>query len=323
MSGGVKGAVWTDRGIIYSPAAKAGLFRVGEDGGAPEALTVPDASKGEVSHRWPAALPDGRHLLFTIKKEGITSFDQAEIAVLDLEAKSWTTIIRGGSFGRYLATGHIAYVRGGSIVAVPYDVRSSKVTGPAFTVLSNVMTEPGSGAAQFAIAADAGCARVRPRWAEHPSTRSWSGFDRHGTFTPVGAPLAPYYDPRLAGWESHRSDVVRRDRHGRRVRHHPRLVGASEVGREYDADLVASRRASASGVLRPGRRRTTAVSGRRRRHGAMRRVPLDIPGLEARLLVEKSQTVSGSFIDSRAACIPPASTARPRVSVSRVPPRRT
>src|SRR5262249_18106243 len=84
-AGGSKGAVWTERGIVFSPAAKAGLMLVGENGGAAQTLTVPDASTGEVSHRWPSALPDGRHLLFTIKKEGITSFDQGEIALLDLD----------------------------------------------------------------------------------------------------------------------------------------------------------------------------------------------------------------------------------------------
>jgi hypothetical protein len=72
--GGMKGAAWTSRGIVFSAAAKAGLFLVGENGGSPETLTVPDASHGEVSHRWPRALADGRHLLFTIKTEGITSF---------------------------------------------------------------------------------------------------------------------------------------------------------------------------------------------------------------------------------------------------------
>ena len=72
---------------MFSPAAKAGLVLVREGGGPLETLTVPDASKGEVSHRWPSALPDGRHVLFTIKKEGITSFDQGEIALLDLETR--------------------------------------------------------------------------------------------------------------------------------------------------------------------------------------------------------------------------------------------
>jgi serine/threonine protein kinase/dipeptidyl aminopeptidase/acylaminoacyl peptidase len=195
--GGTKGAVWTRRGIVFSPAAKAGLMLVQETGGTLETLTVPDVSHGEVSHRWPAALPDGRHLLFTIKKEGIMSFDQGEIALLDLETKSWQTVIRGGSFARYLPTGHIVYARDGALVAVPFDLRSERITGPAVVVLQNVMTAPGSGAAQFAVASDAGALVFIPGGADIPRNELvW--LDRRGNVTPVGAPLEPYYLPRLS-----------------------------------------------------------------------------------------------------------------------------
>jgi Tol biopolymer transport system component len=160
-------------------------------------LTVPDASQGEVSHRWPSALPDGRHLLFTIKKEGITSFDQGEIALLDLETKSWTTLLKGGSFASYLPTGHIVYARGGAILAVPFDLRDEKVTGPPVTVQTNVMMEPGSGAAQFAIAPDAGVLLYVPG-GPNIQRRELVWFDRHGNIAPVGAPLEPYYIPKLS-----------------------------------------------------------------------------------------------------------------------------
>jgi hypothetical protein len=196
-AGGTKGAVWTDRGIVFSSAAKAGLMRVGDNGGAVETLTVPDASKGEVSHRWPDALPDGRHLLFTIKKEGITSFDQGEIALLDLETKSWKTLIRGGSFGKYLPTGHIVYARDGAIVAVPFDLGSGEVQGAPMKVLADVMTEPGSGAAQFAVASEAGALVFVPGGADiQRNELVW--LDRQGNVTPVGAPLEPYYSPFLS-----------------------------------------------------------------------------------------------------------------------------
>ena len=296
-TGGVKGAVWTDRGIVFSPAAKAGLFLVGEDGGVPELLTVPDASKGEVSHRWPAALPDGRHLLFTIKKEGITSFDQAEIAVLDLEAKSWTTIIRGGTFARYLPTGHIVYARAGSIVAVPYDLRSSKVTGPPFTVLSNVMTEPGSGAAQIAVAADAGALAYVPGG---PNIRreEFVWLDHHGTVTPLGAPLAPYYDSKLSP-------------DGARIA--ATSFGATDTVVVYDIARGSSMQPKTEGNTsliswHPDGRQLLVSSdregGEQRLYltdsdgtGAMRRVPLDVPGMEARLLVKTPDGVELIYRD--------------------------
>jgi serine/threonine-protein kinase len=195
--GGAKGAAWTERGIVFAPAAKSGLMVVGENGGNPESLTVPDAAKGEVSHRWPCALPDGRHLLFTIKKEGITSFDEGEIALLDLDTKSWKTLIRGGSFARYLPTGQIVYARDGRILAVPFDLRSGQVIGSPVPVLTNVMTAPGSGAAQFAVASGAGAVVFVPGGPDIQRTELvW--LDRRGNVTPVGAPLEPYYSPFLS-----------------------------------------------------------------------------------------------------------------------------
>ena len=290
--GGTKGATWTDRGIVFAPAAKAGLFRVGEDGGTVEPLTTPDASRGEVSHRWPDALPDGRHVLFTIKKEGITTFDEGEIAVLDLESKSWTTIIQGGSFARYLSTGHVAYARAGSVVAVPFDLRSLKVTGPPFTVLSNVMTEPGSGAAQFAVAADTGALVYVPGGPNiHREELVW--IDRHGTITPVGAPLQPYYDPKLSP-------------DGTRIA--ATSFGATDTVVVYDIARGSSLQAKSAGntALRgwhPDGKQLLVSSdaeGGAEQHlyltgadgtGAMRRIALDVSGLESLLLAKTPEGV--------------------------------
>src|SRR6185503_417741 len=152
----LKGAAWAPEGIIFSPGAKAGLVLVKEGGGPLETLTIPDAKKGEVSHRWPTVLPDGRHVLFTIKKEGITTFDQGEIALLDLRTREYRTLTRGGTFARYLPTGQIVFTRGATILAANLDVDGGRLVGTPLPVLDEVMTEPGSGAAQYAVARDSG-----------------------------------------------------------------------------------------------------------------------------------------------------------------------
>src|SRR5262245_5553763 len=187
----LKGATWTPRGIVLAPAAKSGLVLVQSSGGPLETLTVPDASKGEVSHRWPSALPDGRHVLFTIKKEGITSFDQAEIALLDLETRTVTTLLQGGSFARWLPDGRILFARGATLMAVPLDVASARVTGAPALFAEGVMTEPGSGAAQFAVASGTGAFVFVPGGAD-VARKELTWIDRHGAATPVGAPPQHY-----------------------------------------------------------------------------------------------------------------------------------
>ena len=189
----LKGATWSPAGIILSPAAKSGLVLVKEGGGPLETLTVPDAAKGEVSHRWPYALPDGRHVLFTVKKEGITTFDEGEIALLDLRTRAYTVLLRGGTYARYLpAARQIVFARGSSLMAVPLDLDRGEVEGQPVTVADGVMVEPGSGAAQYAVAQDAGTLVYVPGGA-NVVRHELAWIDRAGTMTPIGAPAQPYY----------------------------------------------------------------------------------------------------------------------------------
>src|SRR6185436_20615535 len=100
-------------------------------------------------------------------------------------------LVRGGSFARYLPTGHLVFARGGAILAVPFDLRAGKVTGPPVTVLEGVMTEPGSGAAQFAVASEAGSLLYVPG-GPNIKRKEFVWVDREGRTTSCGAPLAPY-----------------------------------------------------------------------------------------------------------------------------------
>jgi serine/threonine-protein kinase len=188
----LKGATWSSAGIVFSPAAKAGLVLVREEGGPLETLTVPDAAKGEVSHRWPSALPDGRHVLFTIKKEGIATFDQGEIALLDLGTRTYKILVHGGTFARYLPAGQIVFTRGDSILAVGFDLRKEQVEGQPVPITQGVMTEPGSGAAQYAVARDAGTLVLVPGGVNVVRDELiW--IDRQGAVTSIGAPQQPYH----------------------------------------------------------------------------------------------------------------------------------
>ena len=71
---------------------------VSADGGKIEALTTPDKTGREASHRLPQWLPDGKGLLFTIMKE---PFDlQPQITVLDLKSRKWRVLIEDAADAR-------------------------------------------------------------------------------------------------------------------------------------------------------------------------------------------------------------------------------
>ena len=142
------GATWAPDGAIYY--SHAGLWKISASGGPPQKLTEPNWAAGENSHFWPQLLPDGKHILFTIGTEQITSFDDAQIAVLSLETGKWKVVLEGGACARYIA-GNLIFGRSGNLYTVPFDLHSLSVTGPRRKIVDDVLTEPSTGAAHFDV----------------------------------------------------------------------------------------------------------------------------------------------------------------------------
>jgi serine/threonine-protein kinase len=188
-----KGAVWTEtRGILLSERANSGISRIDPEGGEPTVVTVPDLAAGERSHRWPAVLPGERHALVTVKLRDITTFDDALIALVDLDAGTWTTIIEGGSDARYVPTGHIVYAHGGNLLAVPFDLDTLTVADvPPVIVEEGVVTDPASGLAQFDFS-DNGTLVFMPG-DPHVEQAELQWVDRAGNTTPTAFPPVRYY----------------------------------------------------------------------------------------------------------------------------------
>jgi len=151
ITGAGRGATWAADGSIYfAPGSDGGLWQISASGVAPRKITKPNRSAGENSHRWPEMLPDGKHLLFTIRTDSIASFSDASIAVLSLETGKWNVVLEGGTCARY-AVGNLIFGRGGNLYAAPFDLKTLTVTGPRRKVVDGVVTVASSGAAHFAI----------------------------------------------------------------------------------------------------------------------------------------------------------------------------
>jgi serine/threonine-protein kinase len=144
-----RGASWGDDGkIVYAPHVTSGLYRVDAGGGEPEQLTDPETGDNVRSHRWPHVLPGGKAVLFTVQPNG-SSFDEAQIEVLDLETGERSVVARGGSFPRYVPTGHVAYVHEGTMFAVPFDAQTLRTTGSPVPVVEQVAYDVRNGGAQM------------------------------------------------------------------------------------------------------------------------------------------------------------------------------
>jgi serine/threonine-protein kinase len=195
------GATWTDSGSIVLGSG-SGLVRVPSAGGPVTPVTAPDGSKNE-RHLLPHALPGGEAVLFTAVVGD--AWDAARVVLLMLDSGEQRVLIDGGADARYVSSGHLAYMKSGTLMVVPFDRRSLRVTGEPVAWIEGVMqavnapnTDDETGAGQFVVS-DAGIL-LYVTGGTHPlreSSLTWS--DRAGMTQPVAsATPRSYLYPRLS-----------------------------------------------------------------------------------------------------------------------------
>ena len=144
------GATWGTDGTLVLTGNWGQPLRIRDpDTGELSELAPVDTEGGEGAHLWPQMLPGDRRAIFTIWTGA--SWDEALIAVVDLETGARTIIMRDGTYGRYAASGHLVFWRGGTLMAAPFDLATATVTGPSVSVVDGVRLVVGSGSADFAI----------------------------------------------------------------------------------------------------------------------------------------------------------------------------
>ena len=142
-----RGGTWDkDGNIIAALSGVTGLSRVPSAGGPPTPVT--DLRNGELTHRWPQILPRGNAVLFTAHT-ATNGFDRANIEVMSLADKSRKTLVRGGTYSRYLPSGHLVYVNRGTLFAVPFDADRLEVHGTPAPVLDQIGYNAQVGSAQL------------------------------------------------------------------------------------------------------------------------------------------------------------------------------
>ncbi|HTI39785.1 MAG TPA: protein kinase [Vicinamibacterales bacterium] len=172
------GAAWGPDGTIVFVGTD-GLIRVSSDGGEPESLTR--VTKGEIAHVRPQFLPDGRRILFTVKRP-----NRADFAVLDLKTRAYQLVANAGGNGRYVSSGHLVYERGGTVFARPFDLASLTPPGPEVPVIEGVSVDTPDGGGDYSVSDSGLLVYSAVPTSEKGTTLAW--VDRKGSPTALPGP---------------------------------------------------------------------------------------------------------------------------------------
>jgi serine/threonine-protein kinase len=159
----IQGASWGEDGTIVFGLDWGQPLRVTRRTASETVdLTRLDVTAGEGAHLWPQILPGNKAVLFTIWT-GAPTWDEARLAVADLETGQHTVVLRGGASGRYAASGHLVFWRGNALMAVPFDIGTLEVTGEPVRVITDVRLNNGNGSAHFALSQTGTLAYIKGR----------------------------------------------------------------------------------------------------------------------------------------------------------------
>jgi serine/threonine-protein kinase len=195
------GATWAEDGTIYF-SRRGDIFKVSAAGGTASALQTRDTAGARGRDVLPFVLPGGKTLLFTSAPAG---WDTATIVLQPLDGGTRRVLMQNGTDARYVSSGHLLFMRNGTLMAVPFDVRSQQLTGSPVPVIENVMhslnTPNGAdetAAGQFAVSTSG--TLLYASGGISPNTESslvW--VDRKGAAQPLpGSPTGSFTEMRLS-----------------------------------------------------------------------------------------------------------------------------
>jgi Tol biopolymer transport system component len=188
------GGAWSQDGIIlFTPSPFSPLYEIPANGATPRQVTKLDTGRGEVSHRWPVFLSDGRHFLFFVRS--ILNPEIAGIYAGSLDSQDYHMVVRTFQGPAFEARGIILYVRDGAVVAQPFDERKLVTTGestvlPDRVVFSSSISRAGLSASRTGVLA------YDPARPGGPFAVSWYERDgRRGDPLDTGELYAPALSP--------------------------------------------------------------------------------------------------------------------------------
>jgi serine/threonine protein kinase/Tol biopolymer transport system component len=289
-----RGGAWgADDTIVFAPGSDSGLYQVPARGGSPVAVTHIDRARQERSHRWPAFLPDGKAVLFTVESPTRPhgALLDATISVVVLATGERREVLRGGTFPYYVP-GFLLFARRGTLVAAPFDLDGLQVKRSPAPVIENVVTYAGSRSALYAASATGTLAYLEGPPVDTGDTVSLVWVDRSGRIQPVGLPPRGYRSPTLSS-DGERVVVDITEADGRRD------VWVGDLDESTLRRLTFTGEDTETPAWTPDRRHIVYASGPEGPRKAILRRPADGSGAEETLLTGRHLHVNSISPDGR------------------------
>jgi DNA-binding winged helix-turn-helix (wHTH) protein len=169
---------WNTHDDILFSAARQGITRVSASGGTVTSLVPLEPADDSVA--WPQFLPDGRHFLYLLDSGRP---DRTGIYVGALDSPERTRIAATRSYALYAPSGHLLFIKDGTLVAQPFNSGARELTGSPVPLAERVAYNASTARGVFALSQNG----VLMYQTVGDTQLVW--FDRAGkSLGPVGAP---------------------------------------------------------------------------------------------------------------------------------------
>jgi WD40 repeat protein len=170
------------------------LYAVPAGGGQPKQVTQTGSMSDDRSHLWPNALPGNSGLIFTAWAG--KTFNEARIEGMLFKSGKPKVLIEGGSDGRYVPGGYLAYVRNGTLFLVGFDPKTLEVKGTPIPVVEGVRTAAADGGAVLAVSNNGTLVFQPGTFTARERNLVW--MDRSGKSTNITDEVKPYSSPAIS-----------------------------------------------------------------------------------------------------------------------------
>jgi serine/threonine-protein kinase len=192
------GLAWLDdQNIVLARNYATGLSVVPASGGPLQDITTVAPDSGERSHRWPATVPGGKAVLFTIGAwSSPDDYNDARIEAVVVSTGERKRVLEAASTVRATVDGRLLFMRRGVLYSTRFDAQRLETIGEPVAVLPGVEGDATTGAGHFSISTEGTLVYVAGLAASGQRRLAWT--DSAGKQTMIELPPAEFNEPAIS-----------------------------------------------------------------------------------------------------------------------------